>query len=84
MNEISKVVFRCDNNDCDYDGSNKRNWFGEENYQLGEPIFGSEITKIDTGFAFNSQTMPVVRIWVEGQGKVCEIPWHMVCRLYYK
>lgn len=84
MNEIRKVFFRAENSDSDYGGENQRNWFGENSYEIGEPFFARKVTKIDTGFAFNSQTLPVVRVWTEEYGKVCEIPWHMVCRLYYK
>lgn len=84
MNEISKVMYRANNSTSDWDGGNQQCWFGEDSYEVGESAFGGTITYIGMAFAFNSPSMPVVQIIVEGKGKVCEIPWHMVCRLYYK
>lgn len=82
---IRKVVYRTNNDTCGYEGENSRNWYGEDDYEVGQRVMGKEVSLIGKIYdEQNAQCSIGVFVGVgENRKLYCEIPMTSVARIYY-
>lgn len=78
---IRKVVYRTNNDTCGYEGENSRNWYGEDEYEIGQRVWGKEITMI--GKICNDNAVGIFVRPGSSLKLYCEIPMTSVARIYY-
>lgn len=78
--QIVKVVYKKECSDSSWDGSNSRNYMGEDSWSVGE-TFNSDWIRGEVTNIYRRFDDEVI-LEVDGK-RAMSIPYHAVLRLYY-
>ena len=80
---MRKVVYRTNNDSASGRDGEANDWYGEDDYEVGQRVMGKEITMIGKMYDQNNAQGSVGIFFGTPVRLFCEIPMTSVARIYY-